>query len=246
MRYDGANRRIVKYVKNSAELDCTYHYYYNGQSNIEERDGSDNVIRQNVWGLSYIDELLMTSLNDDPDSLSEQDVEEHYYILHDTSYNVIGMTDGSGVIQERYEYTPYGERQAFRDGRCLGPFDLVDRKWISGVEQPYGRNPFGFQGLHHDETTGLIYNRARMLNSKLKRFNQRDPLGYPDGMNTYAAYHVLYGGVDPWGMESLLDKAGRYGRTATSVAKIGLNSLHNTFIDATNPLYEGTKEAKEL
>jgi|GEM_PF-2617593 len=31
------------------------------------------------------------------------------------------------------------------------------------------------------------------------RFVQRDPLGYPDGMNTYAAYHVMRGGVDPSG-----------------------------------------------
>ena len=47
--YDGTNRRIMKAVKNSTDLDCTYHYYFRGQSCIEERDGSDNVLRQNVW-----------------------------------------------------------------------------------------------------------------------------------------------------------------------------------------------------
>jgi RHS repeat-associated protein len=109
---------------------------------------------------------------------------------------------------EHYEYTPYGERQVFitigsNDPYALSPFWLSDRKWIGG-HQPYGRNPFGFQGLHHDEETGLVYNRARMLNPRLKRFNQRDPLGYPDGLNTYAAYHVMYGGVDPMGNETEL------------------------------------------
>jgi RHS repeat-associated protein len=34
-----------------------------------------------------------------------------------------------------------------------------------------------FQGLHHDTATGLVYNRARMLNPILGRFNQRDPWG---------------------------------------------------------------------
>ena len=58
----------------------------------------------------------------------------------------------------------------------------------------------GFQGLYHDDETQLIYNRARMLSPRLERFIQRDPLGYPDGMNTYAAYHVMHGGVDPMGM----------------------------------------------
>lgn len=36
------------------------------------------------------------------------------------------------------------------------------------------------------------------------RFLQRDPLGYPDGLNTYAAYHVLRGGVDPSGLDRIV------------------------------------------
>ncbi len=60
-------------------------------------------------------------------------------------------------------------------------------------------NEFGHQGLMHDETTGLIYNRARFRNSEC--FLQRDPLGYPDGLNTYAGYHVMLGSWDPSGLE---------------------------------------------
>src|SRR5690606_117083 len=41
----------------------------------------------------------------------------------------------------------------------------------------------------------------RVLNPRLQRFNQRDPLGYPDGMNTYAAYHILHGTLDPDGLK---------------------------------------------
>jgi len=40
---------------------------------------------------------------------------------------------------------------------------------------------------------------AAMYAPKLGRFMQRDPIGYPDGMNAYAGYHVLHGGVDPSG-----------------------------------------------
>jgi len=35
----------------------------------------------------------------------------------------------------------------------------------------------------HDEESGLVYNRARMLHPGLGRFIQRDPAGYVDGMN---------------------------------------------------------------
>jgi len=41
-----------------------------------------------------------------------------------------------------------------------------------------------------------------MMNPTTGRFIQADPLGYPDGMNRYGAYHVMHGGVDPSGMES--------------------------------------------
>ncbi|HUO09010.1 MAG TPA: RHS repeat-associated core domain-containing protein [Phycisphaerae bacterium] len=38
----------------------------------------------------------------------------------------------------------------------------------------------------HDEESGLVYNRARMLNPTLGRFMQKDPLGYIDGENDLA------------------------------------------------------------
>ena len=46
-------------------------------------------------------------------------------------------------------------------------------------------NDFGHQGLMHDEEIGKIYNRARILDPRLARFMQRDPLGYVDGMSAY-------------------------------------------------------------
>ena len=58
---------------------------------------------------------------------------------------------------------------------------------------------FGFQGLRHLRGTSFADNRARVYDRHVGRFLQRDPLGYPDGMNGYAAYHVMHGGVDPTG-----------------------------------------------
>ena len=33
---------------------------------IETRNGSDMVLKQQVWGLTYVDELVQTSINSDP------------------------------------------------------------------------------------------------------------------------------------------------------------------------------------
>ncbi|MEM9111658.1 MAG: hypothetical protein AAGC72_16780 [Planctomycetota bacterium] len=44
---------------------------------------------------------------------------------------------------------------------------------------------------------------AAEYSPRMGRFMQRDPLGYPDGMNSYAAYHVMYQGLDPSGMDDI-------------------------------------------
>ena len=211
LRYDGLGRRIVYRATNTAgqqggvgALDYEHHDYYNGQRMVETRNGSDLVARQQVWGLDYIDELVEVAHNPDPADPGEQACEERYYAAHNAQYNVLGLispeTDANGnltgqVLVERYEYTPYGQRSVFI---AAGPTDAiltqeVDRSQITATG--ICLNPFGHQGLHHDEATGLVYNRARMLHPGLGRFVQRDPLGYVDGMSVYGYYAGMWGGV---------------------------------------------------
>jgi hypothetical protein len=49
--YDGRGRRSKKEIKNSADLDITYHFYHDADSIVEVRDGSNIPIKQNVWGV---------------------------------------------------------------------------------------------------------------------------------------------------------------------------------------------------
>ena len=194
-RYDGINRRIVRKVENSADLDATYHYYHHGHSTIEVRNGSDLVLKQHLWGLDYIDELVQTSINSDPFTSDEPDA--HHWSLHNANYNVMALVDATGAIVERYEYTPYGQRQVYfspgvNDPLAMAPTSMSRRWHVADVAQPYGLNSIGHQGLRHDPETGLVYNRARMLHVSLGRFVQRDPInqnqpggGYQDGMSLY-------------------------------------------------------------
>jgi RHS repeat-associated protein len=175
MKYDGKGRRIQKAIANTGAWDCTYKYYYDGDSNIETRNGSDDTIKRMVWGTNYIDELVRVSTF----NLAFNDLED-YWACQDANYNVLGIVDGSGALIERYEYSPYGQRKTFNSAGSNDPGNyastLASRRptdWDA-----WGRCEFGHQGLMHDEETDLVYNRARALHPGLGRFAQRDRLGY--------------------------------------------------------------------
>ncbi|MEM9109396.1 MAG: hypothetical protein AAGC72_05180 [Planctomycetota bacterium] len=157
---------------------------------METRNGSDQVIQQHVWDNlagHYIDSLAQVANNTTPGTNDTCD--QALYALQDVQFNVMAIVDGTGAVVERYEYTLYGQRM------------LKDEKYAPLSVSAYGVQ-MGFQGLRHDDETELVDNRTRVTISRLGRFLQRDLRGglYPDGMNTYAAYHVMWGGVDPMGL----------------------------------------------
>ena len=204
--YDGRGRRISKAITGTGSLDCTYQYYYDQDSLTETRNGSDIAIKQQVWGRQYVDELVQVAVNSDQST--DNSCDALYWACQDANYNVLGLVDNQGVLAERYEYTPYGQRTVFfspgvNDVGCYAS-TLTSRKIVvGGVAQPYGLCEFGHQGLQHDEESGLIYNRARMLQPVLGRFMQRDPLGYVDGMSVYQdEIGSPIGKLDFWGMQA--------------------------------------------
>ncbi len=193
MAYDGLDRRITKILKNSASFNATNRYYYDGPSVIETRNGDNQVVSHHLWGHiagRYVDDLVQLTVNADPIVASLPDSPVHndfdrYYALQDANFNVLGLVNSDGALIERYSYSPYGERKV-----CVEP--VADSSPLSTTNVDTGRsvrisklNEFGHQGLMHDQTIGLVYNRARMLHPRLARFMQRDPLGYVDGSNLY-------------------------------------------------------------
>lgn len=55
-RYDVAGRRNAKAINGTHDMDGQFHHYVNDQSVIKECNGSNDVIKQDVWGLGCVDE----------------------------------------------------------------------------------------------------------------------------------------------------------------------------------------------
>ena len=107
-------------------------------------------------------------------------------------------TSGAGVTHHAGD----GGRKPLRHGgHRFAPRTRLSFRGQHGGVDGIALNAVGFQGLGHDEGLDAIDNRARVYLPPLGRFAQTDPLGYPDGLNPYAAYHVMWGGVDPMGLD---------------------------------------------
>jgi YD repeat-containing protein len=117
MQYDGLGRRIGKTITNSGKMNGTYKFFYDGQAPagqaklIETHNGSDQVIKHNVWGPTYVDELVQVAANTNPSVDGDMDV--FRVILDDANFNIIGIMNDSHDLIERREYHAYGKRQVF-------------------------------------------------------------------------------------------------------------------------------------
>lgn len=185
--YDARNFRIRKETYDgTGTLEHTYDYYYTaGWQCVEEvhvpQTGTGS-LTQYFWGLRYIDDLICREKTPDGGSTTR------HYALGDRRFNVVAIVPSAGgAVDERYSYTPYGTVTFLSASWAVQSASSHD--WV-----------YLFQGLRRDQESGLIENRNRVLNPLLGCFMQRDPLGYPDGMNAYAEYHAIISRTDPFGL----------------------------------------------
>src|SRR5262249_10392327 len=184
--YDGAKRRTVKKTYTAGVLSEMRHFFYTDPARwqvTEERVGnSTSAERQFVWGLRYIDDLILR----DRDMTGNGAVNERLYGLQDPNWNMLAVGNPTGIVQERYAYDAYGTVTLMTSAFAIRMATLF--VW----ETQYA-------GYRWDTETGLYSIRNRVL-SPLLGWLQRDSIGMTAGPNlyTYASSNPV-AHVDPSG-----------------------------------------------
>jgi RHS repeat-associated protein len=111
-----------------------------------------------IYGLG-----LLYEVNETAGGLETSTRTYHY----DYRGSTVAMTDGSGNVTDRVEYSAYGTI-TYRGGNTDTPFLYNGR--------------YGVQ----TDANGLLYMRARYYNPYLCRFLNADPSGFTGGLNLYA------------------------------------------------------------
>jgi RHS repeat-associated protein len=147
---------------------------------LEERNGSDVLLRRYGYGQGPDDPLVMTQGTN------------LYYYHSDAQGSVTSLTNAAGDVQERYDYDAYGQPS------------IMDANW-DAQSSPVG-NPYMFTGQRYDSESSLYNYRNRYLEPKVGRFLTRDPLGaWGDPMNLGNDYSYVGNNpasyVDPLGLQ---------------------------------------------
>jgi RHS repeat-associated protein len=166
--FDGLARRVSKLVGSTLS-----HYYFSARWQLlEERLGpSTSPDRQFVWGLRYIDNLIVRDCSGFTPS--------RLYQFYDPNWNVTAICSSSGTVLERYVYTPYGKPT-----------------FLSAAFANISASAYGWEtlcaGYIWDSESGLYCVRARYLDSVLGRFVSRDPLGQVGTLHSNADPHASW------------------------------------------------------
>jgi RHS repeat-associated protein len=164
--YDGRHRRTLKNSYVSGVLSQVRHLYSSdGWQVLEERVGSStSAERQFVWGLRYVDDLVLR----DRDATGSGTLTERLYALQDALFNVTALADTTGTVQERYVYDAYGIPSVLAAtfaARSASSFDWEVR----------------YKGYRWDVESGLYQVRRRQYHPTIGAFVSRDPIGLDAG-----------------------------------------------------------------
>ena len=144
--YDGANRQIRKTVGSTKTR-----FVYSGEQLLAEyNDATGALLKRYVYALGKDDPIMAI------------DASNNVTYLHaDHLGSIIAQTNSSGVIVNKYQYSPHGQSVS-----------------LTGTT-------FGFTGQRFDSDLGLYHYKARYYSPALCRFLQADPAGYAVSYNLY-------------------------------------------------------------
>jgi RHS repeat-associated protein len=108
------------------------------------------------------------------------------YYHRNQQYSIVGLTNATGTLVERYTYSAYGTLGIYAaNGTVRSSSTYANRYTCTGREWDGELRLYHFRARWYDPATG--------------GFVTRDPLGYVDGISLYRGYFGVKV-VDPWGL----------------------------------------------
>ena len=153
--YDAFGRRVQKIAGVNATK-----FVYSGLAPIEERDVFTNAIINRTIFTSFLSPLVNEKNN-------------NQYFYHQNELNSVeAITNSAGNLVESYQYDVYGKPAIYN-----GSGSLINAS-LTG-------NRFGLSGQEYDTATASYRFHFRNYSTATGTFNQRDLIGYSDGMGMY-------------------------------------------------------------
>lgn len=151
-------------------------YTFSGLSEIEERDAAGIIKNKTIFS-----NFMMPVTN-------EKNGANYYY--HQNELNSVeAISNSNGNAVEKYEYDVYGKQTRY---------DSLGNPMPSSITG----NLFGYTGQQYDSATASNKFLFREYNPTTGTFNQRDLIGYADGMGMYQYVgNNPANGVDVFGLE---------------------------------------------
>lgn len=154
----------------------TFHLTYAGLEIIEERDEANKIYNKTIFR-----NFLMPVENENNNRL--------FYYHQNEMNSIEAITNAQGRVVEKYAYDVYGKQTIFDSLNNILPGSLTG-------------NRFGFTGQQYDSATRMIKFLFREYNPETGTFNERDLIGYGDGMGMYQYVHNNpANGVDIFGLQ---------------------------------------------
>ncbi|MBX9782098.1 MAG: T9SS type A sorting domain-containing protein [Chitinophagaceae bacterium] len=151
-------------------------YTYAGLEPIEERDAGGALKNRTIF-TGFLQPVV-----------NEKNGVPFYYHQNELN-NVEALTNSNGNAIEKYEYDVYGKQTMYDSAGNIITGSLTG-------------NRFGFTGQVYDSATATNKFFFREYNPETGLFNQRDLIGYGDGMGMYQYVHNNpANGVDVFGLE---------------------------------------------
>ena len=215
--YDVFNRRVQKIFNG-----IPFKYSFSGKSQIEERNGLTN----NLIGRTVFNNFYSPVLNENNNN--------SYYYHQNELNSVEAITNSNGNLIERYQYDAYGKPTIFDSAN-------------NAISSSIAGNRFAFSGQEYDSASSSYHFQFRNYSPATGTFNQRDLIGYADGMGMYQYVHNNpANGIDIFGLKDCPPENTGNGtdkEVASNLSKVG-NYL-SILTAALNKLLAKEREAQK-